>query len=77
MCNVDLAYEKLFKNLMTKEEYYDANYKSCELLKSEKFKNKIIESEEREIFNINLLKNIEKLAKQDIIYREISEYEIV
>lgn len=32
-CNVDLMYEKYFKKVMTKKEFYKYNYKICKLLK--------------------------------------------
>ena len=63
MCNVDLAYEKIFKHIMTKEEYYNANYKACKLLKSKEFNNGIFSSKNQEILNTDLLKEIEKLVK--------------
>ena len=34
ICRVDDCYEKFFKNIMTKEEYYTLNYESCKLLKA-------------------------------------------
>lgn len=33
ICNVDEAYEKFFKELYTKEEYYKMNHRACEKLK--------------------------------------------
>lgn len=33
LCNVDEMYEKFFRKEMTKEEYYDLNYESCENIK--------------------------------------------
>ena len=33
-CNIDVMYEKYFKETMNKEEYYNMNHKSCDLLKS-------------------------------------------
>ena len=33
LCRVDECYEIFFQNIMTKEEYYQINYKSCQLLK--------------------------------------------
>lgn len=32
-CNVDLAYDMYFENVMTKEQYYRLNYNECENLK--------------------------------------------
>lgn len=34
ICRVDDAYEVFFKSKMTKEEYYEINYKSCNILKN-------------------------------------------
>ena len=33
LCRVDECYEKLFKDVLSKEEYYKLNYESCERLK--------------------------------------------
>lgn len=33
ICNVDKAYEKYFKDEMSKKEYYEINYISCRKLK--------------------------------------------
>jgi len=33
LCNVDKAYEVYFENIVTRKEYYEANYKSCIELK--------------------------------------------
>lgn len=33
LCRVDEAYDKLFKNLISREDYYSENYKICDLLK--------------------------------------------
>ncbi len=32
ICNVDLSYEKYFKSIYTKEEYYELNYEGCRIL---------------------------------------------
>lgn len=32
-CNVDLAYNIYFKDIMTKERYYQLNYNECQNLK--------------------------------------------
>ena len=32
-CNIDKAYERLFKGVITKEEYYKQNYLACKELK--------------------------------------------
>lgn len=32
-CNVDKTYEKIYKNKMSKEQYYKLNYEACKLLK--------------------------------------------
>lgn len=32
-CRVDECYEVMFKELMTKEQYYRLNYESCNILK--------------------------------------------
>ena len=48
---------------MTKQEYYNANYKACKLLKSQEFNNGIFSSKNQEILNTDLLKIIEKLVK--------------
>lgn len=32
-CNIDKIYEKYFYNELTREEYYELNYKACRLLK--------------------------------------------
>lgn len=34
LCNVDAAYEKYFSKTMSREEYYEMNYKSCQALKA-------------------------------------------
>lgn len=34
ICRVDEAYEILFKTQMSKEEYYEINYKMCNFLKT-------------------------------------------
>ena len=34
ICNVDKCYELIYKHTMSKEEYYDLNYKACKILKS-------------------------------------------
>lgn len=34
-CNVDKTYEKLFKDKMTIEQYYQMNYVACDALKKE------------------------------------------
>lgn len=39
LCSIDKSYDKYFKNTMSKEEYYDLNYKACRKLK-EYFSNK-------------------------------------
>ena len=36
-CRVDESYEKLFSERMSREEFYDLNYKACKALK-EKYK---------------------------------------
>jgi hypothetical protein len=36
LCDVDKTYELYFKDKMTKEEYYNENYKSCEKIKNGK-----------------------------------------
>lgn len=33
LCRIDEAYEVFFRDVMTLEEYYEKNYKSCEELK--------------------------------------------
>ena len=33
LCRVDESYEQLFSSVMTKEEYYNANYAACRELK--------------------------------------------
>ena len=33
LCRVDDAYNEYFKNCMTLEEYYEGNYKICNILK--------------------------------------------
>ncbi len=35
VCNVDLMYERYFKQHMSKEEYYNINIEICERLKKE------------------------------------------
>lgn len=32
-CNIDLAYDLYFKEIMSKEQYYQLNYSECEKLK--------------------------------------------
>lgn len=34
MCRIDMCYELFFKDLMSKNEYYEFNYKACDKLKS-------------------------------------------
>ncbi len=34
-CNIDRIYDLFFKDNMSKEEYYDLNYKACKKLKKE------------------------------------------
>lgn len=34
ICRIDDAYDALFSTTMTREEYYEMNYKSCKLLKN-------------------------------------------
>ena len=34
LCCIDEAYERIFKNYMSKKDYYHENYKICKLLKS-------------------------------------------
>ena len=36
ICNVDAYYEKFLKNLMTKQDFYEINYKVCENLRRTK-----------------------------------------
>ena len=36
LCRVDDAYNEYFKNCMTLEEYYEKNYKICNILKLKK-----------------------------------------
>lgn len=36
LCRVDDAYNALFKEYITKEEYYSENYKICNILKNKK-----------------------------------------
>lgn len=36
ICRVDESYDTFFKDIMTKEEYYQLNYKVCNQLKQEK-----------------------------------------
>ena len=33
LCNIDESYDRYFKNLMTRDEYYEQNYKACEALR--------------------------------------------
>ena len=33
-CNIDRAYVKYFKTMMSIQEYYELNYRACEYLKS-------------------------------------------
>lgn len=35
ICNVDESYEKIFKQSMSKDEYYKANYAACRELKNQ------------------------------------------
>lgn len=35
LCRVDESYEKIFKNIMTKERYYKLNYSICKKLKKQ------------------------------------------
>lgn len=35
-CNIDAMYELYFSKKLSKEEYYDLNYKSCQILKNMK-----------------------------------------
>ncbi len=39
-CRVDKCYELFFKDLYTKEEYYEMNYKVCRQLQAQALKNK-------------------------------------
>lgn len=34
LCRVDECYEKIFKGLMDKEEYYRLNYEACKYIKN-------------------------------------------
>lgn len=34
ICRIDDAYEVFFKDIMTKKEYYELNYKACDILKN-------------------------------------------
>jgi Fe-S-cluster containining protein len=36
ICRVDLMYEKYYKKFYSKEEFYELNYKACEILKQKK-----------------------------------------
>ena len=35
LCNIDLSYDKYFKDIYSLDEYYRLNYMSCEKLKAE------------------------------------------
>ena len=35
-CNIDKTYELYFRNIMSKEQYYQFNYDACKKLKGEK-----------------------------------------
>ena len=35
LCNVDRSYEKLFRELMTREEFYQLNHEACKRYKEE------------------------------------------
>ena len=34
-CNVDMIYELYYSKILSREQYYDLNYKACERLKRE------------------------------------------
>ena len=34
ICKVDTMYEKVYKEIYTKDEYYELNYEACEFLKN-------------------------------------------
>ncbi len=37
-CNVDKIYDMLYKNTLTKEEYYKLNYEACKFIKKDEGK---------------------------------------